>query len=280
MGLPPRASRISIGTGNKGRYGQTRRQAKRTAAHALGASRGLWKGHDQQGNDTMIDWIQRGNFGSAAEDADGMLLGLLLAFLCGHVVAWVYMACHSGLSYSRSFVNALVVLSLVVSLVMMVMANNLLVAFGLMAVFAIVRFRNVLRDTLDTTYILASITLGMAAGTHKFGTAVVGTLLFAALMLYLRWTSFGARHRYDLILNLHWGRPLGELPDLGGLLERHSRRTALATQRAAQGYEGADLSYRLLLRDAGRVDELMTELKVLPGVSRAKSLKAEDESEV
>ena len=228
----------------------------------------------------MIDWIQRGNFGSAAEDSDGMLLGLLLAFLCGHVVAWTYMACHTGLSYSRSFVNALIVLCLVVGLVMMVMANNLLVPFGLMAVFAIVRFRNVLRDTLDTAYILASVTVGMAAGTRKFGTAVVGTLIFAALMLYLRWTSFGARHRYDLILNLHWSRPPGELPDLRGFLERHSRRTTLASQRAAQGYEGADVSYRLLLRDAARIDDLMTELKAFPGVSRASSLKAEDESEV
>ena len=110
----------------------------------------------------MGNWILKSDFGSAPDDLSGMLLGLLLAFLCGHVVAWVYMACHSGLSYSRSFVNALVVLCVIVSLVMMVMANNLLIAFGLMAVFAIVRFRNVLRDTLDTTYILASITVGMA----------------------------------------------------------------------------------------------------------------------
>jgi hypothetical protein len=55
---------------------------------------------------------------------------------------------------------------------------------------------------------------------------------------------------------------------------------ALASQRSAQGYDGADVSYRLLLRDAGRTDELMTELKAFPGVSRVTSLKAEDESEV
>ena len=228
----------------------------------------------------MIDQILRGDYGSVPDDLGGMLLGLMLAFVCGHVVAWVYMACHSGLSYSKSFVNALIVLCLVVALVMMVMANNLLIAFGLMAVFAIVRFRNVLRDTLDTTYILASITVGMAAGTRKFSTAVIGTVLFSLLMLYLHWTAFGARHRYDLILNLHWGRPLGELPDLGGLLGRHARRTSLSSQRSAQGYEGADLSYRLLLRDSARADELMTELKAFPGVSRVTSLKAEDESEV
>lgn len=228
----------------------------------------------------MGNWILKADFGSAPDDLSGMLLGLLLAFLCGHVIAWVYMACHSGLSYSRSFVNALVVLCVIVALVMMVMANNLLIAFGLMAVFAIVRFRNVLRDTLDTTYILASITVGMALGTRKFGTGVLGCVLFAVLMLYLHWSQFGTRHRFDLILNLHWARPLTELPELSALLERHSRRSQVASQRANQGYEGTDLSFRLLLRDARRTDDLVTELKALPGVSRITSLKAEDDSEL
>ena len=179
----------------------------------------------------MMDWIQRGDFGTAPDDIRGMLLGLAVAFVCGHVIAWTYMACHNGLSYSRAFVNALLVLCMIVALVMIVMANNALVAFGLMAVFAIVRFRNILRDTLDTTYILDSITVGMAAGTRKFGTAAVGTALFASVMIYLYWTQFGARHRHDLILNLHWGRPVGELGDLGSLLERPARQATLESQR-------------------------------------------------
>jgi hypothetical protein len=54
----------------------------------------------------------------------------------------------------------------------------------------------------------------------------------------------------------------------------------VASQRSNVGYEGTDLSYRLLLRDAGRVDELLSELKSFPGVSRVTSLKAEEESEV
>lgn len=228
----------------------------------------------------VSDLLLRGDFGTAPDDLGGIVLGLLIAFLCGHVVAWVYMVCHSGLSYSRSFVNSLVILCVIVSLVMAVMFNNLLMVFGMMAVFAVVRFRNILRDTLDTAYILASISTGMAAGTRKFSTAILGCLVFAAIMLYLHWTSFGARHRYDLILNLHWGRPLDELPTLGELLARHGRRSQLASQRAAGASDGADLSYRILLRDASRAGDLVSELKALPGVSRVTSLKAEDESEV
>jgi hypothetical protein len=228
----------------------------------------------------MTDWLLRGDYASAPINVGAAILGLLLAFLLGHTVAWVYMVTHTGLSYSRSFVNSLVVMPTIVALVMVVLSNNLVTAFVMMAVFAIVRFRNILRDTLDTTYVLTVIVIGMASGTFKFASAVVGCVLICSIMLYLWFTSFGTRHRYDLIVNLHWGRPATELPELRGTLARHSRKTILASQRSHEGYEGADLSYRLLLRDPDRMDELLAELRGIQGVSRVTGLRAEEESEV
>lgn len=210
-----------------------------------------------------------------------LLLGLLLAFLGGHLVAWVYILTHSGLSYSRSFVNSLIVIPTVVSLVMTVLSNNLVTAFGLMAVFAIVRFRNILRDTLDTSYILCVIVVGMAAGTMKFATAVLGCVVICGIMLYLWFTGFGARHRYDIILNLHWARPLSELDQLRTILHRHSVKALCAGQRSSHGeHPGTDLSYRLLMRDPGRLEDLSMELSAMQGVTRVTVLKADDESEI
>ncbi len=220
------------------------------------------------------------DFSSAPTNVPAVLLGLLLAFLGGHLIAWIYMLTHSGLSYSRSFVNSLIIIPIVVALVMMVLSNNLVTAFGLMAVFAIVRFRNILRDTLDTTYILAVIVVGMACGTMKFATAIMGTGVIAAIMFYLWLTGFGRRLRYDMILNLHWSRPLAEMPELRALLERHSIRPVLASQRTHEGYQGTDLSYRLLMRDPDRVEELLAELRSLQGVSRVTGMRAEEESEI
>jgi hypothetical protein len=228
----------------------------------------------------MNNWIFNGDYGLAPLNVPMLLLGLLLSFLCGQMTAWVYMITHGGLSYSKSFVNALVIMPLLVCLVMQVLSNNLVTAFGLMAVFAIVRFRNILRDTLDTTYVLTVIVVGMACGTQKYSTALVGSVLVLLVFLYLWYTGFGARHRYDLILNLHWDKPISEMPVLAALLDRHSMKTECASQRSHEDQLGADLSYRLLLRDTSRVQELLSELKGLTGVSRVSSLKAEDESEL
>lgn len=227
-----------------------------------------------------MDWLRTADMAAVPTDFAVVLLGMLLAFLCGQAIAWTYMLTHPGLSYSRSFVNSLIVIPVIVSLVMQVLANNLVTAFGLMAVFAIVRFRNILRDTLDTSYILTSIVLGMAAGTQKYATAVVGGVFAVLLFAYLRITNFGARHRYDLILNLHWSRPLPEIGSLDHLLNRHSRNLIRASQRTNEGYGGVDLSYRLLLRDNSRTADLLAELRDFEGVTRVTSVKAEDESEL
>jgi hypothetical protein len=227
-----------------------------------------------------LGWFFQGDYGSAPANWPAMFLGLLIAFAGGQIIAWVYMLTHSGLSYSRSFVNALIVMPMITCLVMMVLSNNLVTAFGMMAVFAIVRFRNILRDTLDTSYVLIVIVLGMASGTQKYASAVLGVALSSLAMLYLWYTSFGSRHRYDLIVNLHWARAGKELEDLRRVLDRHSWKAHLASQRSHEGYEGTDLSYRLLLRDSNRVEDLLTELRQVTGVSRVTSMLAEDESEL
>src|SRR6266699_1580349 len=191
----------------------------------------------------MSDWTRlffQCDYSLMPPNWPAVLLGLLLAFACGHILAWVYMFTHSGLSYSRSFVNALIVMPTIVALVMMVLSNNLITAFGMMAVFAIVRFRNILRDTLDTAYVLTVIVIGMATGSQKFASAILGCLLMAAALIYLWYTSFGSRHRYDVIVNMHWSRSIKELLDLKRVLDRHSWKAHLASQRSHEGYEGTD----------------------------------------
>jgi hypothetical protein len=220
------------------------------------------------------------DYALAPVNVPAVILGLVLAFVGGQTIAWVYMLTHSGLSYSRSFVGSLLVIPVVVALVMMVLSNNLVTAFGLMAVFAIVRFRNILRDTLDTTYVLSVIVIGMACGTMRFATAVLGCALIALVMLYIWFSSFGTRHRYDVIINLHWARPLTDLAELRALFHRHSLKALCASQRTHDTYEGVDFSYRLLLRDPERMDELLNELRSLQGVSRVTGLKADEQSEV
>ncbi len=230
--------------------------------------------------ENLLNTFSSADYASQPLNMMALLLGLGLSFLCGQAIAWVYMATHAGLSYSRAFVNSLVVIPMIVSVVMMVLNNNLVTAFGLMAVFAVVRFRNVLRDTLDTSYVLTVLAVGMGCGTQRFSLAVIATCALMLVMLYLWYTSHGTRHRYDVIINLHWARPLADVGWMTRVLERHARQLHCATQRSGEVNAGTDFSYRLLLRNPDCVDDLVQELRTVEGVSRVTAMKAQEESEL
>ncbi len=209
-----------------------------------------------------------------------LLLALLLAFLLGQALAWIYIAAHQGLSYSRGFVISLLALPVIVALVMMVLSHSIVTAFGLMAVFAIVRFRNILRDTLDTIYVLTAIVAGMACGTQKFTTAVIGGAVVGTILLYVRMTSFGSRRRYDFILDVEATSTEATQPALLEVLHRYACRTECRQRRALAESGVTALSYRLLLRDPDRVPELIDEVKMLQGIVALSGVPAGDESEV
>jgi hypothetical protein len=204
---------------------------------------------------------------------------MLLSFCIGHVVAWVYMWTHDGLSYSRMFTMSLLAMPVLVALVMILMAGNIVVAVGLLAVFTVVRFRNVLKDTRDTTFVLWSIIEGMAAGTMRFGVALLGCLVIALVFLYLKATMFGGRHRYDVVVNMQWNGQGDSLDTLQPILWRHSVRAQLAGHRMLDG-DRQDLSYRLSLRDPARAGELLSDLRETEGVAGVHLYRREDESEV
>lgn len=229
----------------------------------------------------MLESLLSADAATAPQPPSLLLLTLLLAFLIGQAIAWIYMITHRGLSYSRGFVVSLLALPVIVALVMMVLAHSLVTAFGLMAVFAIVRFRNILRDTLDTVYVLAAIVTGMACGTQKFTTALVGGAVVAAIFLYVGATGFGSRRRYDYIVDLEWISADAASPSLDRVFRRHARRAVCRQRRILATAGGATaFSYHLLLRDPDRVQELMLELKNLPGVAALTGVPASDESEL
>ena len=217
--------------------------------------------------------------GGAVGGVQTALLVLLMAFVIGHVVSWVYMWTHTGMSYSQMFTASLLVMPVLVALVMVLMASNVLIALGLLAVFAMIRFRNVLKDTRDTTFVLWAIAEGVACGTLRFGIAVTAAVTLSLIFVYLRLTSFGGRHRYDVILSLEWAGGGDSAESLRPILRRHSLRANLASQHDLEA-DKIDLSYRLLLRDPSRSRELLQELEATQGVARVSIFHRADEAEV
>jgi hypothetical protein len=229
-----------------------------------------------------MEWLETlftNEFALAQGGLETALLTLLIAFICGHIIAWTYMGTHTGVSYSQTFTSSLLAQPVIVALIMMLMAGNILIALGVLTVFSMIRFRNVLKDTRDTTYILWAIVEGVAAGTQRFSIALAGAVVIALIFCYLRFTGFGGRHRYDVIVSVEWAGNGDYASTLRPVFHRHAARAQLAAQHDLDASR-LDLSYRLLLRDPARSRELLSELETTSGVSRVSLFHRSDEAEV
>ena len=194
--------------------------------------------------------------------ASEVFLSLLLAFVLGQVLAWVYYATHTGLSYSRNFVQSLVMITVVIAMVMAVIANSIVTAVGLMGALAIIRFRNMLKDTRDIAFIFCSLAIGMACGSMRFAVAILGTAMLSAIAFYLHYFGFGAHEPHNAFLRVRTAGPVGDGTEVLDVLGHYCRQWVLAA--ATESGEGpAEYTFHLQLRDMRHNAEMLGTLQKL-----------------
>lgn len=210
--------------------------------------------------------MERSAVASGGEVVETALLGLLSSFVLGQVIAWSYVRTAAGLGYSKSYAQSLVLLSMIVSLVMMVIDNNLATAFGLLGALAIVRFRNVLKDTRDTVFVFLALVVGMACGIQKYATAAIGTAAIVAVASLLHRTSFGSLGRFDGHLTLRSAGGDGGA-GVATVLERFCERTRRTVVRP--GEDSTEYVYQVKLHDRESASDLLRTLRLVDGVHAA-----------
>lgn len=129
---------------------------------------------------------------------EGVLFNFLMAVVLSAVIYISYRFSHSGALYSARFNVSLVMLTLITTLVMNVIGNNIALSLGMVGALSIVRFRTAIKDPRDTAYIFWCIAVGICCGVSEFMIAGVGS---AVIFLFL--LAFGmvkTNDRYLLVI--------------------------------------------------------------------------------
>jgi uncharacterized membrane protein YhiD involved in acid resistance len=196
-----------------------------------------------------------------------VLLSLLLAFVLGQALAWVYYYTHSGLSYSKTFVQSLVLITVVVAVIMAVIGNNIITAFGLMGALAIIRFRNVIKDTRDIVFVFCALVVGMAAGSQRYAIAIVGTGFISLILVYLHISDFGSHRPHNGFLRFNLNDHIGPGHPAIAVFKRYCRHFSLiSAQDDNFGGSGVAYAYQLMIRNSSKNEQMLSELENIAGV--------------
>lgn len=116
---------------------------------------------------------------------EDIFLRIFVAALFAIVIFVSYKITHTGSVYSSKFNITLVTLTILTSMVMTVIGNNVALSLGMVGALSIVRFRTSIKDSRDTAYIFWTIIVGICCGVGDFAVAGVGSAVVFLILLLM-----------------------------------------------------------------------------------------------
>lgn len=194
------------------------------------------------------------------------VFSMLLSFVLSTLIAITYEKTFRGLSYSRNYLQALVLSAIVASTVVQAIGDSLATGLGMMGALAIIRFRTNFKDPKDIIFIFASLTAGIACGVKGFSIAVAGTAVFCMVAALLFNSPFGESRFFDGMLRFNINNHDMEVSRLDTVLKKHCKLFALITLREmAQGMR-LDYAYHVKLKKSDEKSRFIEELKKINSI--------------
>jgi uncharacterized membrane protein YhiD involved in acid resistance len=205
------------------------------------------------------------------------MLNVIVALSCGLFIAYIYKKSYRGAGYSAAFTNSMIFLTMITSIVIMVIGNNLARAFGLVGAMSIIRFRTAVKDTQDIVFIFFGLAIGMASGVGYHKMAIFGSLFIGIIILLLTKSNFTSTKPNDFLLQFAFNLNGDEnLPYLE-VLDKYCKRHNIINAKTIEDKKVMELAYYVKFRDKAKNSEFIRELDNTHGVKNISLFFDEDE---
>ena len=112
-----------------------------------------------------------------------MIIGVVLSFLLGMFIFYVYKKTFNGVLYSANFGLSLVGLCMIATILIMAVSSNVVLSLGMVGALSIVRFRTAIKEPLDIVFLFWAISCGIILATGMIPLAVFGSIIIGVVLL-------------------------------------------------------------------------------------------------
>jgi Domain of unknown function (DUF4956) len=193
---------------------------------------------------------------------------MLMSFTLNLFIAQLYRSTYKGTRYSQDFVQALIMIGTITTILIMVVSGNEGIAFGMFAAFSMIRFRSNLGQSRDLGYVFFAMATGMVVGARYYQMALIVTPLIGAVLYFLSRMDAFAPRKASHFLTLRMTSDMSFEERLAPIWTDFADQAELLTVRSAQAGMMTELRYGLQLKSGVKVSELMERLQVACGNNR------------
>lgn len=117
-----------------------------------------------------------------------ILLNNTVSFVMAFFIMFTYKLSYTGTAYSRRFNVAIGSITIITTMIMSIISNNVALSLGMVGALSIIRFRTAVKDVRDATYIFWAIAAGIGCGVSQYALIAIGSLF---LLVFLQLTGKG-----------------------------------------------------------------------------------------
>jgi uncharacterized membrane protein YhiD involved in acid resistance len=115
-----------------------------------------------------------------------IVLNNVVALVLAGFIMLTYKLTYSGTAYSRRFNISLGTITLITTMIMGVISNNVALSLGMVGALSIIRFRTAVKDVRDATFIFWAIAAGIGCGVMQYTLIGIGSIFVLLFLLLTR----------------------------------------------------------------------------------------------
>lgn len=119
-----------------------------------------------------------------------VLITVVFAFFLSSLITITYEFTTKSIYKKAHFLQSLALISIVAATVMQAIGDSLARGLGMLGALSIIRFRTVLDDPRNISFMFASLAAGISCGVFGFSIALTGTLIFCLAAIIMRFSPY------------------------------------------------------------------------------------------
>jgi uncharacterized membrane protein YhiD involved in acid resistance len=197
-----------------------------------------------------------------------VVLAMAVSLALNLVIATLYRKTYKGTRYSQDYVQTLIMIGVVTTILIVVVAGNGAIAFGMFAAFSVIRFRRTLGQSRDLAFVFFAMAVGMVVGAKLYVPAVMITAIVGVAIYVLTKTDAFAPRRASHMLTLRMTSDMDFEQLLQPVFDQFADRVQLVSVSSAQAGMMTELRYGLQLKLGVSTPKLLDALHLVCGNNR------------
>jgi uncharacterized membrane protein YhiD involved in acid resistance len=195
----------------------------------------------------------------------GMLFALGAAIALGVLISLAYIKTHKDEGYSTSFTITLIMLPAIISIIIMLIGNNVARAFSLAGAFSLIRFRSAPGDPKDIAYVFFTLAVGLACGMGYIVYGVIFATILCMVMIILQEINFAKPRTVNMQLKIKIPEDLNFDGLFDDILQKHTASWNLKRVKTSDFGTIFELVYIISLKEPTDQKKFIDELRCRNG---------------